>query len=175
VTVDVELPDATTPLSSFKIKMAAIAIAKMPHSIHLFLEQVDHGLWNGNVILCNSPFILQAIAGGDGSVGADGLVPSSPKIEAFENSGLDALIFREHHESLPHDQWTVGFSGMGPSFYINKVDSDHKDPCFGTVTEGKDVLQEVFLLPTIDKDIGFKLAPPVRIIKATVLSSDDSL
>lgn len=148
----------------------------MPLSTHLFLEQVDHGLWDGSVFLFNSPFILQAIAKGDGLVGPDGLVLSNPKIEAFENSGLDALSFSEDHKLLPHGQWTAGFSGKGPhSFYINKVDSDNEDPCFGTVTEGKDVLQKVFSLPTKDKDIEFKLASPVRIIKTAVVNSKDIL
>lgn len=45
-------------LLSFVVEMAPIESA--PHAVHLFLEQVDHGLLNGTYFYLNGPHILQA-------------------------------------------------------------------------------------------------------------------
>ena len=51
-------PAVTQQLYSFIIEMAPIDL--VPHAVHLFLEQVDHGLLNGTYFYLNGPHILQA-------------------------------------------------------------------------------------------------------------------
>jgi len=177
VEVDVELPDKEHTKGSFTIEMAPLD--KMPHSIHLFLEQVDHGLWNGHDFLTNAPRLLRTGMA----------VGSSADFSNFEESGLGSLDFPEYHVDHPHEQWTIGFAGTGPDFYINKGDNTNvhgpgdvdamvlqeADPCFGFVKEGKAILEKMYALPIKDKNSEFELRSPVRIVKATVLDNSADL
>jgi hypothetical protein len=46
------------PRYSFVIELAPLDL--VPHAVHLFLEQVDHGLLNGTFFYMNGPHIIQA-------------------------------------------------------------------------------------------------------------------
>jgi len=173
VKFNIELPDILKTKASFTMEL--FPLEKMPHSIHLFLEQVDHGLWDDCEFFVNSPHLLQA--------GPD---EKQDKMTAFEEMGLAHVDFQEYNHDYSHQQWTVGFSGRpgGPDIYINKEDnskvngpnergqyvlSEEADPCFGIVNEGRDVLNKIYSLPTSKANGGFALQKPVRIIKAEIL------
>lgn len=153
----------------------------MPHSVHLFLEQVVHGLWDGCAFVINAPHLLQA-----GAHPAD--VPSSQKddskLDRFKMKSLDTLSFQEFNDNYPHDKWTLGFAGRpaGPDFYINKMENidahgphgqkqhdlqEEADPCFARVIDGFDILEKLFNSPV---DTSYDLMNPiVRIHKAVLL------
>lgn len=48
----------TRPRYSFVVELAPLDL--VPHAVHLFLEQVEHGLLNGTYFYLNGPHILQA-------------------------------------------------------------------------------------------------------------------
>lgn len=177
------IPDGEYP--SFVIELHSLE--SMPHSVHLFLEQVYHGLWDGCSFVVNAPHILQA-----GTFpGGNDIVTYAEKIKAFEDVGLDVVSYQEYSKEYPHHQWTVGFAGRpgGPDFYINKLDNtnnhgpggqsqhhleEEADPCFGFVVEGKDVLERMYGMKTDAKN-DWILDNPVHIVKARIVDkSDDS-
>jgi hypothetical protein len=156
------MAEAVVKQASFVIQM--LDLSKMPHAIHLFLEQVNHNLWNDISFAMSSPSILLAdpnsrVDSGDNN-----------RISAFEDAGLAAMGFVEplHNSSgVPNDAWSVCFVGKGPAFYIDKENrqstNDDDSPCFGVVKDGKNVLREMYNANTS----GSKLAKRVRILKAT--------
>lgn len=98
-------------IKSFQVELAPLS--EMPHAVHLFLEQVSHGLWNkvGSSFYINQDHVLQA-------------GPRTREArQHFMDYSLDKMAFPEYSHAFPHNQWTVGFAGRpgGPSFYINKV------------------------------------------------------
>ena len=125
----------------------------MPHSVHLFLEQVESGLWNGCTFTTNDEHVLLA-------------EPSSlhydhDRLPLFEEAELDTVAFQEYADDFPHDKYTVGFAGRpgGRAFYINKMENSavhgmHQeseldfieadpDPCFAQVVSGLDVIKQM--------------------------------
>lgn len=94
---------------TFEVELAPIK--EVPHSVHLFLEQVSHGLWNKPDMHfhLNTAHILMAGP------------TTKPAREVFQDYGLAHLAFPEYSPSFPHEQFTLGFAGRpgGPSFYIN--------------------------------------------------------
>ena len=69
--------------------------------------------------------------------------------------GWGSLGFPEYDSDHPHEKYTLGFAGQGPTFYINTFDNTYihgpggqghhllprdADPCFGKVVEGHDVV-----------------------------------
>lgn len=137
-------PDATKwPRVRNKVVIEMASLDIMPHTVHLFLMQVHHGLWNGCNIQASARHIFQLgpsyreedkIAGGpmredDAAIGTvDGDGDSGyigPHFDHFFQRGLDKVSFQEYHESYPHAQWTVGLAGRpgGPNIYINKLDN----------------------------------------------------
>ena len=86
----------------------------MPHSVHLFLEQVYHGLWNDCAFVINSPEVIQAgaLPNNDGKT-------YRQKMTEFEDMGLSKVHFQEYNKDYPHRQWTVGFAGRpGYVYYL---------------------------------------------------------
>jgi len=178
---DAMIPDGDHP--SFVIELHSLE--HMPHAVHLFLEQVYHGLWDGCSFVVNAPHILQA-----GTFpGGNTLETYAEKIRAFEDVGLDVVSYQEYSNEYPHQQWTVGFAGRpgGPDFYINKLDNtdnhgpggqsqyhleEEADPCFGFVVEGKDVVERMYALKT-DEENDWILDNPVHIVKARIIDKND--
>lgn len=174
---DAALPDGEH--HSFIIEL--YPLMAMPHAVHLFLQQVYHGLWDGCSFVVNAPHILQA-----GTFpGGNTVVTYAEKIKAFEDVGLDVVSYQEYSEEHPHKQWTVGFAGRpgGPDFYINKLDNtnnhgpggqiqhrlgEEADPCFGHIVEGKDILERMYEMKT-DAKHDWVMDNPVHIVKARIL------
>jgi len=146
VEFQVQLPSSTNQ-ETFVVEMAPIKY--MPHSVHVFLEQVTHGLWNESQFAVNREHVVQA-------------GPSTKEHrQLFKDYELERLAFPEYSHYFPHEKWTLGFSGRpgGPSWYVNKLDNteDHgpygqehhaldefADSCFAKVVKGFDVLEKVF-------------------------------
>jgi len=166
--------------SEFTIELHPLA--HLPHSVHLFLEQVHHKLWDGCSFVVNAPHILQAGAH-PGKRNGDSF---DDKMVPFAEAKLDILSYQEYNEEFPHKQWTVGFAGRpgGPDFYINKIDNtlnhgpggqehhdlhEEADPCFGKVVDGFDTIQRLIQEPHNNAAMGFVLKNPVHIIKASII------
>jgi len=160
VRFNVRLPESlaseTFPeLSNFVVKMAPIS--EMPHSVHLFLEQVEHGLWENCSFVINAYHILQ--------IGPHSFSVKSNKLKPFQEKKLDKVAFQEYHENNPHVKYALGFAGRpgGPDFYINKIDNtknhgpggqDHHDleeeadPSFAKIIGNIPFADMLFELPT---------------------------
>jgi len=171
----------------FVIEMAPLHT--VPHAIHLFLEQVDHGLWDGSYIYINTLHVLQA--GPSAPNGIAGFVDGIPSNQKrFEDVQLDTLAFPDYSHEFPHHPWTVGFASRpgGPDFYINKLDNielhgpggqiqhvldEQGDACFGRITKGHEHLEKiVFNLPTMGTGNEFTdfLQQQVPIVRAAILT-----
>ena len=172
-----DFPVDTDTHPSFTVEMHSLDY--MPHSVHTFLEQVDHGLWDNTYFIMNAPHILIISTVQD--------INTKPfdysHLYKFENAGVDSVIFQEYHESYPHKPMTLGFAGRpgGPNFYINKMDNsdihgpggqyhhdieEEADPCFATVVAGKEILMKIFALPV--QGTNYELMQPVKIKRAFV-------
>jgi len=173
-------PKASKFQGDYKFTMKMAPMNVMPHSVHLFLFQVLHNLWDGCSVVVNAPHILQL---GPYSSDAKSLAGE------FSKKNLDNVVFQEYSESFPHAQWTVGFAGRpaGPDIYINKIDNsfnhgpggqkhhdleEEADPCFAQVVGGKDVLEDIFSMKT--KNQQNILVEFVTITKARILFPEDS-
>ena len=164
------------------IEMAPLEL--MPIAVNLFLQQVHHRFWNGCSFVINAMHILQAGPheyNGQGKYNANSVALKS----RFEKSRLDKMPYQEYSHEYPHKQYTVGFAGRpgGPDFYINKVDNsvnhgpggqshhdlhEEADPCFGTVVDGLEVLEDLNRIP-VDRENGNLFMGPVTIVGGRVL------
>jgi len=136
----------------------------MPHSVHLFLFQVLHKLWDGTSFAINAPHIMQAGA----------YSPEGKSVrQKFKDAGLEVVAFQEYSPKFTHEKWHVGFAGRpgGPDIYINKMDNtlnhgpggqahhhleEEADPAFATVVKGREVLQKFFDMPAVGKNFLLK-------------------
>jgi len=161
----------------FIVETASLEL--MPHSIHLFLEQVYHHLWDGCSFLLGLDNIIQASPYRDITLRDRSLEQKFRKLE------LDTVSFQEYHETYPGVKWTLAFSGRpgGPDFYINMADNAHLfgpgshktahileeegDPVFARVIEGFDTVTEISQLPK--RPPGNFFTNPAVIEKATIL------
>lgn len=177
----------------FVIEMAPLD--DVPHAVHVFLEQVEHGLWNGCYFYLNGPHVIQA--GPPLSEEDEADAPSSDDEEEdrslamkpFRALGLDQLAFPDYSDNFPHLPWTLGFTGRpgGPDFYINKVDNSEShgpggqyqhaleeqgDSCFAKITRGKENAAALFSQPVYGDRTEWHhfMVEPVEIIKAEVLT-----
>ena len=135
---------------------------KLPHAVHVFLEQVAHKLWDNCAFYINTEHVLQ--------VGPVDAVTGEDRLPKFVEKELDILSFQEYSFEHPHQQYTLGFTGRpaGPGFYINKLDNskDHgpggqmhhdlneeADPCFGKIDDSSiELMDLMFGMPVIKKD-----------------------
>lgn len=121
VEISVLLPhlDESQNNRTFIIEMAPLDY--MPHAVHLFLEQVSHGLWNSAWFYVNGPHVMQA-----GPMALESDMEANPGIDErtmalrpFRKLKLETLAFPEYSEEYPHVRWTLGFTGRpgGPGTY----------------------------------------------------------
>lgn len=180
--------DETESRHYFVVEMAPIDA--MPHSIHLFLEQVTSGLWNNAWFYINGPHVLQAGPMADEDDIRKGEDDRSAALRPFREVGLETLAFPEYSHKFQHVPWSIGFTGRpsGPDFYINKVDNveahgpggqhhheldEFADPCFAKVIRGFDVLERITTVQTIQSgDYQFFIEYPVHIVGATILKDN---
>jgi hypothetical protein len=80
----------------------------MPHAVHLFLEQVVHGLWNNAWFYLNGPHVLQG-----GPQSQDGEENHGEALRRFQELKLDTLAFPEYSEEFPHVQVRVFLCSSG--------------------------------------------------------------
>lgn len=159
------------------ILLETAALDEMPHSVHLFLEQVSHGLYDGTSFHRNAQHILQA-----------GPSRSAESHAAFRrHPSLTSVLFQEYSIDYPHLQYTVGYAGRpgGPDFYINLRDNQElhgpggqaghysdqivhteADPCFAKVVKGVSLVQQLHSLQVDWQDV---LVAPVKILKMRVV------
>eukprot|EP00980_Cylindrotheca_fusiformis_P004570 scaffold977_cov128-Cylindrotheca_fusiformis.AAC.6 len=150
--------DARIP-GSFVVELASIDL--MPYSVEVFLDMIVAGVWD-NTVFYHHASQHHVVAAAPVSYGT-----FDAKKSHFEALGFSGLSFPEYSESLPHsmashnsphEQYTIGFSGNGPNFYINTIDnsrhhgpggqghhelSSDADPCFGKVVSGHQVIKEM--------------------------------
>jgi len=181
VKFDVFLPagggSAEKQHASFVVETAPLDV--MPHTVHLFLEQVYHHLWDGCSFLLCDAHRVQASPFRDVQLSDRSLEKKFRKID------LDTVAFQEYSEEYPHHKWTLGYSGRpgGPDFYINtddnsgrfgpagkesKVLEEEADPCFAKVVEGQDVIERMIQLPKITEN-GDLFKEAVVIVQATLV------
>ena len=146
--------------STFTVQLASLD--HMPHSVHLFLQMVNHQLWDDTIFLHTAQHVLQA---------APLAYPGTSKRDQFSKAGLTHLAFQEYSEEYAHEKYTLGFGGRpaGPDFYIStQNNSDHHgpggqehhdlheeaDPCFGIVVDGKDVVDKLHAKSIAMADFG---------------------
>jgi cyclophilin family peptidyl-prolyl cis-trans isomerase len=144
VTLELEFPDSPDGPNTLVMEMAPLE--SMPHSVYMFLEMVNAGLFNGCSFILNAMHVIKAAPlPYDGS-------SASAKVKAFTKRGLESVAFREYSPDYPHKQYTVGFAADGsPSFYINTQDNTDihvGDPCFAKIVSGIDTVQRLEASPT---------------------------
>jgi cyclophilin family peptidyl-prolyl cis-trans isomerase len=127
----------------------------VPHSIRVFLETVNHGLWDNTVFWHHDDI--------DHVISSATVVYSTgmPNHHYFDALGLRGVSFAEYSSEFPHTKYSLGFANRGPVFYINTMDNtdlhgpggqghhdlpDEADPCFGRVVLGFDVVDEMLKL-----------------------------
>mmetsp|Transcript_13241 Transcript_13241/g.31770 ORF Transcript_13241/g.31770 Transcript_13241/m.31770 type:complete len:570 (+) Transcript_13241:716-2425(+) len=187
-----QIPDGNGnlgPEQRMVIQLAPLDL--VPHAVHFFMEQVEHGLWNSeNYVYLNGPHVLQIgpqVWEEDYGEMTDDEYEER-RVGHFYELGLEELIFPDYSDDYPHAQYTLGFTGRpgGPDFYINKVNNedthgpggqdqhalDHQaDSCFGMVVEGTEVLQLIFNAKTYeDKGWEWMIEEPIPITRAEILT-----
>eukprot|EP00538_Stauroneis_constricta_P002437 CAMPEP_0119555360 /NCGR_PEP_ID=MMETSP1352-20130426/7608_1 /TAXON_ID=265584 /ORGANISM="Stauroneis constricta, Strain CCMP1120" /LENGTH=480 /DNA_ID=CAMNT_0007602113 /DNA_START=31 /DNA_END=1473 /DNA_ORIENTATION=- len=176
---------------NFIIEMAPLDL--VPHAVHVFMEQVAHGLWDHTYMYLNGPHILQI---GPQNMELYHYEPTTdddgrgPQLHAFTEKGLKELSFPDYHPDFPHKPWTIGFTGRpgGPDIYINKLDNteDHGpggqyqhaideqgDPCFAKIVSGQENLATAYQQKTYADSSAWHyfLKDPIEIVQARVLNS----
>jgi cyclophilin family peptidyl-prolyl cis-trans isomerase len=140
----------TARKSKFMIELAPLDL--MPHAIETFLDMISSTLWDNTVFYHHAT--------------QDHVVAAAPvnygtfetKNHHFQALGYEGVVFPEYSENIRHEEYTIGFSGKGPNFYINTMDnqmhhgpggqghhdlSQDADPCFGKIVMGKKVIQDM--------------------------------
>ena len=123
VELQVQLPTSST-VETIKIELAPLDM--MPHSIHVFLEQISSGMWDDGVFDLHAGHVLMA---------------HNKKLpETFnDKKEIPTMIIPEFNADYPHDRYTIAFpsplsaSNQGTSsrrdFYINLQDNNiHHSP-----------------------------------------------
>lgn len=164
----------------------------MPHAVQLFLEQVDHELWDSSWFYINGPHVLQAgpMLEEDETIEEDTFeADRAHALKPFVEKELDTLSFPEYSHEFPHEQWTLGFTGRpgGPDWYINKKNNtvmhgpggqyhhsieEQADPCFAKIISGFDKVEMIFKEQTIEEgdDWEYFFWDPVYIVEAKVIT-----
>jgi cyclophilin family peptidyl-prolyl cis-trans isomerase len=139
-------------IGTFVVEMASLDL--MPHAVNTFLNQVAFRLWD-NTVFWHHDDVDHII-----SAAAVQYIRGDSKNHYFNALGVGSLSFPEYSPEYPHEQFTFGFAGLGPNFYINAVDNTkghgpggqghHKgedaDPCFGKIVDGFDTILEMYKL-----------------------------
>lgn len=138
-----------------KIVVKMADVDDMPHSVHLFLEQVDRGLHNGCSFHRNAGHVIQ------GGAAPNFLTPKDfHLLQRFKQSGFESVLFQEYSAHHPHVKYTLGFAGRpgGPDWYVSTMDNSkihgpggqdsyedptEADPCFATVISGFDLIDRI--------------------------------
>lgn len=175
-TIDGESRDTATLI----IETAPIDI--MPHSVHLFLEQVSNGLFDGTAFHINAAHIVQA---------GPSFLGGAAHSKFRHHPSLNSVVFQEYAPEMKHKKGTLGYHGRpgGPDFYVNMKDNSgthgpggqahhfstvaaDADPCFAKIVRGYEVMERVHLS---NVKIQTTMEYPVTIVEMKVLPSDFTL
>ena len=149
-------------ISYFTIEMAPVHM--MPLSVHQFLEQVANKLWDETSFFMNVPHLIAAHP-----VSANGR-RTKPR-HLFTTITPPSSLYSEFNSAYPHLQYTLGFVGNGPEFYINKVTNPHhSDPCFANIVIGRSIIDALFR--TRGHDRTPERIRPVEIVTARIIQRD---
>jgi cyclophilin family peptidyl-prolyl cis-trans isomerase len=153
-----------------------------PLSSFLFLQQVDHGLWDDTSFHVNAPHMLlaqpaSARVTANSTTTTTSNAPASrlPEMQAL---GLSRLPIMEYSDAWgQHEKYTIGFGGAtataGSFFYLNKMDNAKThdgQACFAQVVEGTQVVDAIFSLANYDAN--FRLRRPVEIVSVRIVDYD---
>jgi cyclophilin family peptidyl-prolyl cis-trans isomerase len=157
------------------------SIDDMPHSVFLFLEQVDHHLYDHSAFHRNSPLLIQA--------GPSNSPASHARFR--HHPSLQTVIFQEYAPEMSHKQYTLGYAGRpgGPDFYVNMRDnsalhgpggqhhpvadiSRDADPCFARVVRGFEAIERVHRAAVVDASTNDAIIQPIMIENMKVLPHD---
>jgi hypothetical protein len=123
IVIDLDLENQWKPAIIVELQAAK----EMPLALHLFLDMVKDKLWEGLVM-----------------INRDGVLSASPPSRAFDESLVNEinqrqLVFSETNTNVERGQYSLCFSGHGPSFYISLKGEATKpqDPCFGKINESQ--------------------------------------
>jgi hypothetical protein len=140
-------------IEQFVLEMADLNL--MPHSVLTYLDMVDARLWDNTVFYhhAQSKHVIAAAPVVFGTF--------EPKHHHLEAMGFTGASFAEYSDAFPHEEFTVGFNGRGPNFYINTVDNSRPhgpggqghhalpgdaDPCFAKVISGHEAVKGMLRL-----------------------------
>jgi len=184
-----EYPPSSNEQYNFIIELAPLDL--VPHAIHLFLEQVEHGLWNDTSFYLIGDHVIQ----GGPTISREEVEihKTRSSMYAFHEMDLDTLSFPEYSAEYPHTEWTVGFAGRpgGPDIYINLENnteihgpggqhqhalSEYGDACFGKIVLGREFIERYLYYHEIyddgsDWELYYK--EPVAITGAVVLNGNN--
>jgi cyclophilin family peptidyl-prolyl cis-trans isomerase len=130
----------------------------MPHAVFTFLTLVDRGRYNRSD---DDQFAFH-------HNGAH-IVFGSPSKE-----WQDVMLFQEYSEQMPHAQYSMGWTGLGPDLYFNVDNSEmhasRRDPCFGKVTHGWSVVERMHQSSgALEEEDWKEMETPVKIVSAVIL------
>jgi cyclophilin family peptidyl-prolyl cis-trans isomerase len=143
----------------FVVELAPVDL--VPHSVETFLDMVSNELWDNTVFYHHSSQ-QHVVAAAPVKYGT-----YETKHYHFDALGYTGVSYPEYSSEFPHDEYTVGFSGTGPNFYINAMDnakhhgpggqghhelSSDADPCFGKIISGKEIIKEMMPATSRVKD-----------------------
>lgn len=158
----------------FVVELAPLDL--MPHSVHLFLEMVGHGLLDGTSFHRNAHHVVQA-----GPTPYYKTKGRNLRKDFVENR-VTNVAFQEYSPEFPHVKYTLGFAGRpgGPDWYVSTVDNTRNhgpggqssyalaseaDPCFGKVISGFDAVDRIHEMPVkpgwynaLEKNVGIEKA-----------------
>ena len=178
-------------------------IDDMPHSVHLFLEQVDHGLYDGTSFHTNAEHVLQA-GPNDSAATERQRAHYANFVERYPS--LVNVLFQEYSVDMPHHEYTLGYPGRpgGPDFYINLTPDNEQlhgpggqtqhyyashssgggeeendvhyvdaDPWFARIVQGKEVVDRMKLSQTKPGWWQDGMIHPIVITSMKVISGED--
>lgn len=152
-------PDKGNKSGKFVVELASIDL--VPHSVETFLNMVSEKLWD-NTVFYHHLSQHHVIAAAPVNYGT-----FETKHYHFDALGYNGVSFPEYHSRFQHKEYTIGFSGLGPNFYINTLDNtehhgpggqghhdlpNDADPCFGKIISGQKVIKDIMMPGTHSPD-----------------------
>ena len=113
----------------------------MPHSVYNFLDMIENKVWDNTIFTFRNHVVSAA------------LMDNQMRPKNVEESLQHKLAFPEYSHEFDHDEFTIGFAGLGPNFYVNTKDNsslhgpgkqphaklmNDADPCFARIVIGHD-------------------------------------
>jgi cyclophilin family peptidyl-prolyl cis-trans isomerase len=129
----------------------------MPHAVFTFLTLVDRGSFHPSDDGTHFSFHHN---------GAH-IVSGSPMNHKDWN---DLMLYQEYSENAPHEQYTMGWSALGPNLYFNLRDNNERDgnirdPCFGRVVFGWSVVERMHKSTgSLEEESWKEMDDPVKVI-----------